>query len=724
MLKVHIILNSHLDPIWQWGKTQGIDEVLNTARTACEVLDDYPEIHLVRGEVWFYEMVERYDPALFDRIRKHIASGRWHVVGGWYVQPDCNLASYDTYLKHSEVGRKYFLEKFGVEIDCGFNVDAFGHSGALPEFYPESVKYYICQRPEASELELPNLFYWESIHGRRLLHFHIDHYYCTQNREDSILDNLLPAIERANPKIGHTICCIGLGDHGGGPTRMELDWIREHRHYSDGVELVFSHPAAFFQAVEASGVELPVIRGELEHTLIGCYSGVSRIKREVRNTENLLRQAGVAQKYYPEFVVGNSVEKLEAAWKHLLFATFHDVLAGTGIKPAIEEVCDELGAAKTAARQVLYDSIRLRNVALPGGPAQAAVFDNFSDQDFDGVIRFAPWLRPPIGPHVRMTDEQGNDVPVQQVRTEASVCWTIRLAAHLQIPAHGRKIYYIYTDQPGVIAEDVSCNGNTLDNHLISATAGAYGLEQVVFQKYNYLNAPFKLKIYTDESNSWSHFERSFAIDHDSVLRGDGIWHPRDCGGIVSDVTARLSGEDTRAVASMEMEQNSPAVRLKYLVHFRGKSRLLKLEFRPAFPVEKLIAGIPGGEVERQLDGTEYPITDYIILSGGGHCLAVVASHIHGMDAFPDGTIRLTLLRSPEYVEFSKEDHPATVPYPVTDQGNRNSNWRCCLKRMPWQFSGKLPVSKMEYFSAKIPGCNQNKLFFSFFFPSGECCKL
>ena len=31
---VHIILNSHLDPVWLWRLEQGIDEALSTARTA------------------------------------------------------------------------------------------------------------------------------------------------------------------------------------------------------------------------------------------------------------------------------------------------------------------------------------------------------------------------------------------------------------------------------------------------------------------------------------------------------------------------------------------------------------------------------------------------------------------------------------------------------------------------------------------------------------------
>ena len=75
-MKVHIALNSHLDPVWLWNKEQGMDEVVATARTACDLLDDYPEIFMTRGEAWFYETLELCAPAIYDRVKKHVASGR------------------------------------------------------------------------------------------------------------------------------------------------------------------------------------------------------------------------------------------------------------------------------------------------------------------------------------------------------------------------------------------------------------------------------------------------------------------------------------------------------------------------------------------------------------------------------------------------------------------------------------------------------------------------
>ena len=145
---LHVILNSHLDPAWLWSRAQGEDAALATARTTCDLLDEFPEIHATRGEAWFYETVERFDPATFRRLRRHVADGRLHIVGGWYVQPDCNLASASTYALHGRVAGAYFRRRLGVRVRTGFNPDSFGHAATLPDFYAAAgIENYLFMRP-------------------------------------------------------------------------------------------------------------------------------------------------------------------------------------------------------------------------------------------------------------------------------------------------------------------------------------------------------------------------------------------------------------------------------------------------------------------------------------------------------------------------------------------------------------------------------------------------
>ncbi len=297
MMKVHLILNSHLDPVWLWRRSQGIDEVLGTARTACDLLELYPEIVITRGEMWFYEILETCDPSLFERVKSHVKSGRWQVVGGWYVQPDCNLTGAHIFEKHGEFGRRYFEDRFGLHVRTAFHVDSFGHTATLPDFLKKSgFENYVMMRPCEAEMHLPgNTFLWESPSGSRIRTFRISRSYCTTGKdtETNLRANLDAALADANPEIGHVMCFIGVGNHGGGPAKREIEWLNAHLHYRENVELVYSSPDRYFEEVAASGAELPVVNTELQHHAIGCYTAVSRIKREVRRTEQLLHQADI-----------------------------------------------------------------------------------------------------------------------------------------------------------------------------------------------------------------------------------------------------------------------------------------------------------------------------------------------------------------------------------------------------------------------------------------------
>ena len=43
MRTVHIVFNAHIDPVWLWPWTAGVDEALNTCYTMCRTLDRHPD---------------------------------------------------------------------------------------------------------------------------------------------------------------------------------------------------------------------------------------------------------------------------------------------------------------------------------------------------------------------------------------------------------------------------------------------------------------------------------------------------------------------------------------------------------------------------------------------------------------------------------------------------------------------------------------------------------
>ena len=73
MKQLHLICNAHLDPVWQWDWNEGASAALATFYSAAELADEYDYI-FCHNEALLYEWIERYDPALFSRIRSRIIS--------------------------------------------------------------------------------------------------------------------------------------------------------------------------------------------------------------------------------------------------------------------------------------------------------------------------------------------------------------------------------------------------------------------------------------------------------------------------------------------------------------------------------------------------------------------------------------------------------------------------------------------------------------------------
>src|SRR5207237_5754776 len=84
---------------------------------------------------------------------------------------------------------------------------------------------YVFLRPGPHEHELPGpLFWWESPDGSRVLAYRIPHEYCSPGADLGYhVDKALAQLP-AEPE--ELMVFYGVGNHGGGPTRANLDSIR------------------------------------------------------------------------------------------------------------------------------------------------------------------------------------------------------------------------------------------------------------------------------------------------------------------------------------------------------------------------------------------------------------------------------------------------------------------------------------------------------------------
>ena len=428
MKTVHVVFNAHIDPIWLWPWTSGLDALLNTCETMCNLLDRNPDIIFTRGEAWAYAQIEQIDPALFKRIQAHVRAGRWEIVGGWWIQPDCNLPSVEGFRKQIELGRDFFKTRFGQFPTIGYNVDSFGHASILPRLMRECGQtHYVMMRPQEHEKKLPaRLFRWRGESGGPVVTtFRIAHgYNIAPLQSDPVkLDWLERAVSELPPGVDDTMCFLGFGDHGGGPSQAMIDWCRANPEPLPGVRLKFSSPSRYFRAVARHDEKLPIVEGDLQYHAIGCYSVYRQVKTEVRRAENLLLQAGEALKA-DRVLAKESEAAMTSAWKRTCFHHFHDTIGGTCVPSAYPFVFDQLGEACSTGAEIAETVLRRKLAGMTPHVEQRLVLQNNSGAAWDDYVDHEPWLdnvKPEEEWIVR--DERGRIVPHQRLLNEAVVNW-------------------------------------------------------------------------------------------------------------------------------------------------------------------------------------------------------------------------------------------------------------------------------------------------------------
>ncbi len=97
--RVHLLCNAHIDPVWLWEWEEGAAEAISTFRTAADLCEAFDGFVFNHNEVLVYQWVEEYEPGLFARIQRLVDEGRWHIMGGWFLQPDCNMPSGESFVR-------------------------------------------------------------------------------------------------------------------------------------------------------------------------------------------------------------------------------------------------------------------------------------------------------------------------------------------------------------------------------------------------------------------------------------------------------------------------------------------------------------------------------------------------------------------------------------------------------------------------------------------------
>jgi alpha-mannosidase len=573
----------------------------------------------------------------------------------------------------------------------GGNVDSFGHNASLPQLLRGSgLDSYVFLRPGPHELELPGpLFWWESADGSRVLAYRIPHEYCSPRGDvDDHLEQALAKLPADRPEL---MVFYGVGNHGGGPTRANLDSIRRLS-AGEGPRLECSSPRAFFDAV-AGADDLPTHRGDLLNHAVGCYAAHSGVKRWNRRAENLLQRAEkwcavasvAAGAPYP-------LAELTEAWRLVLFNQFHDTLAGTSIAPAYEDSRDQYGHACSLAASAFNRAVQ----------TIAGRIDVHAEPDARSVVVFNPhpwrlrvdveleytWL-PAEG--VRMTDDEGAHVRVQQTRPLATASGSRgRLVFAADVPPLGYRVYGI---RPGAAdgTAVVRATDTTLENELLALEVDPVtgwlarlldkttGIDLVAGRRGGHA------VVVDDPSDTWGHRVRSYddAIGELECTSVRLVEH--------GPVRAVLRVESRYGASTLAEElvlsAGARRVEVRAVLDWRERLKLLKLRVPTAVETERATFEIPYGHLERAADGLEQPAQAWVDVSDGRAGLSVLNDGKCGHDV-RGGDVGITVARSPVYAWHEPRELEQGGVFEHLDQGRQELRYVLLPHGGDWREAG------------------------------------
>ena len=675
---LHMIGNAHIDPVWLWRWQEGFQEVLASFRSALDRLNEYDDFLFVSSSAVFYQWVEQNEPEIFEEIKARVAEGRWEIVGGWWLQPDCNIPNGESFVRQALYGQRYFKEKFGVTATVGYNIDSFGHHGMLPQLLKKSgLDSYVFMRPSPHEKGLPGrLFWWESDDGSRVLAFRILFEYRTWGKD--LEKHIRRCAGELREPVNELMCFYGVGNHGGGPTQENIESIQRLNGEADMPELMLSTPERYFSEVKEKDWNLPVVHDDLQHHASGCYAAHSGIKRWNRKAENLLMcaekwstlAAQLAEQPYPT--------DLAHAWQSVLFNQFHDILAGTSLETAYDDARDLYGEALAIAARALNQATQ----------AIAWRIDIPEEEGVVPIVVFNPhaWsARVPVSvemPRIQdgrvLLDDTGKPVPMQAAQSQATAQGRQTLVFRAELPALGYRTYrlaprdIVHSFETTVRANELVLENDVLRLEFDSGTGSIVSLRDKEHNLEVFAGPAAKAVVLEDKSDTWSHNVFSFdkVVGSFSARQFKLVEH-----GPVKSVLRVFSHYGASSlIQDFTMYPGSRQIDVKATVNWQEQHKALKLRFPVNVHFMRSTFEIPYGHIERFANGEEEAGQAWVDLSGTSRD----SGELYGFSLLNDSKysfdvnvrdIGMTVLRSPIYAHHDPAVPEADGHYSYIDQG-------------------------------------------------------
>ncbi|MFE5291871.1 alpha-mannosidase [Isoptericola sp. NPDC056618] len=701
---------THIDPVWLWPWQEGYQEARATFRSALDRMDEYPDFVFTCDQVVLLSWVEESDPEMFERIRERVREGRWVNAGGWWVEPDCNMPMGESFVRHGLYGQRFLESRFGRRATVGMNVDPFGHNVMLPQILRgHGLDTYMFLRPGPHESDFRDtLFWWEAPDGSRVLAYRIPFEYCSP--PGPVDHQTEKSLQAMGSDLDSAMVLFGVGNHGGGPTKANIDSIHRFDRMGSFGRMRIASPREYFDDLLARGDDflgtLPVRSDDLQHHASGCYSAHSGIKAWQKRAQFAVlsaeRWAAVAERLggrpYPR-------AGLENAWKQVLFNQFHDTLPGSAIETAYDDARDQLGEATAIAKRIIVRAHNeiARRVNIPFDDATQPVLV-FNPHPWP-VTQTVPFQFGAQRGGVHVVDADGSPVPAQETQSVATTNDQSRgaIAFRAEVPAFGYRLYRLAPGRVPTSAPDVVRSDTVLENeHLRVEVDPGTGWVSSLLDKATGMDlvagtgAEPHTVICEDPTDTWGHRVVSYAWPGSPMETVS--MRVRERGALRGVLRVERRWGSSTMIEEFVLEAGATTLRVDVELDWREQAHVMKVRVPVALDAPRARYEIPMGSMERPVDGAEEPVQGWVDLSGEHEGkpagLTVVLTNKNGVDVSPattpDGvpSIGITATRSPVYSWHDPRTLDPEGIYRYQDQGVQQFGYALAPHAGRWQDVG------------------------------------
>jgi len=701
--KIHLVCNAHLDPVWLWDWEEGAGEALSTFRIAASLCEEFRSFVFNHNEAVLYRWVEAYEPSLFKKIKRLVKQKRWHILGGWYLQPDCNMPSGESFVRQILLGKRYFREKFGVDVTTASNLDSFGHTQGLVQIMTKAgYDSYIFCRPGQNDCPLPaEDFLWVGYDGSEVMATRISAHYNSPGggARKKVLDWIA-----ANPDKDLSLLLWGVGNHGGGASHTDLIQLEGLMKERNDFEILHSNPEVYFKEVRKRGSSLPKHAKDMNPWAVGCYTTMARIKQKHRLLENELFAAEkIASAAHFQGLMEYPQEPLHEALLDLTFTQFHDILPGSSIQQVeesslrrLDHGLEILSKLKTRA----FFAFAASEPRAKEGEIPILVY-NHHPFKMKALIEceFEPyeinWSGGYLFPQIY---KDGKPLPYQPEKeaSNLNVEWRKKIVFAAELEPSQMNRFSCRLEKvasrpiPKLIEKEGKISFKTKELEVVINTrtglVDEYKANGVDFLAEN----AFQPLVLNDNADSWATTVKNFRD-----LAGKFKLAPPEKGSQVSGITSNLASsvrivEDGAVRAIIEsvlgygnsiiyqrykLPKKGTEIEIEMRVHWNEKDKMLKLAIPTPFKNSRYIGQVAYGVAELPSNGNEAVAQKWVAVVSDDADMALTCANegTYGSD-FLGGELRLSLLRSAAYSADPVPSGPMVSQdryVPRIDQGER-----------------------------------------------------